>query len=504
MPISFNRIPANWKVPLYWVEVDSSKAGLPINQQNVLLVGVQLTATAKALVNVPTAVSSQAQANYQFGQGSQLANMFAAYFANNFAGSVYGLPVVEGSAAATGTITVATAPTAAGTYHLYVHGVHVGVNVASTDTVTIVAAAIVAAINVNKDLMVSAANTAGVVTLTTRGKGIYGNDIKLSDNYFGAIGGEVMPTGMTVVYAAMAAGAGVPVFTTAISNLGEVEYEHVCLPYTDSTSLTAWETEYGFSDTGRWGWIRQHYGHLWSAYRDTFANLVIFGATRNSPQLSVMGIEVTAQSHVHSWAAAYAAKAARAYLNDPARPLQSLHLEGILPAPFQSRFLMSELNNLSLSGIAIQRTLTDNIPFIGRETTTYTLNVYGASDDAYDVATTLATLARILRNQRQAITSKYPRSKLADDGTRFGAGQAIVTPKTIKAELVAQYRIDEFNGLVENAIAFKNALIVERDPNDPNRVNVLYPPDLVNGLRVFAVLAQFRLQFNRGVDLAII
>ena len=27
MPISFNRIPANWKVPLYWVEVDSSKAG---------------------------------------------------------------------------------------------------------------------------------------------------------------------------------------------------------------------------------------------------------------------------------------------------------------------------------------------------------------------------------------------------------------------------------------------------------------------------------------------
>ncbi len=165
---------------------------------------------------------------------------------------------------------------------------------------------------------------------------------------------------------------------------------------------------------------------------------------------------------------------------------------------------MSELNNLSLSGIATQRTLTDNIPFIARETTTYTLNVYGASDDAYDVATTLATLARILRNQRQAITSKYPRSKLADDGTRFGAGQAIVTPKTIKAELVAQYRIDEFNGLVENAIAFKNALIVERDSNDPNRINVLYPPDLVNGLRVFAVLAQFRLQFNRGVDLAII
>lgn len=504
MPVSFNRIPSNWKVPLYWVEVDSSKAGLPINQQNVLLVGVQLTATAKAPVNIPVAISSQAQADYQFGQGSQLANMFKAYFANNFAGSVFGLPVVEGSAAATGTITIATPPTVAGTFHLYVHGVHVGVTVAATDTVTIVAAAVAAAINANKDLLASASAAVGVVTLTSRGKGIYGNDIKLTDNYYGAIGGEVMPTGMTVTYAAMASGTGVPVFTTAISNLGETEYEHVALPYTDATSLTAWETEYGFSDTGRWGWIRQHYGHIWSAYRDTYANLAIFGATRNSPQLSVMGIELTAQSPVWQWAAAYAAKAARAYLIDPARPLQSLHLEGLVPALFQSRFLMSELNNLSLAGIATQRTLTDNIPFIARETTTYTLNVYGASDDAYDVATTLATLARILRNQRQAITSKYPRSKLADDGTRFGAGQAIVTPKTIKAELVAQYRIDEFNGLVENAISFKNALIVERDPNDPNRINVLYPPDLVNGLRVFAVLAQFRLQFNRGVDLAII
>jgi len=141
---------------------------------------------------------------------------------------------------------------------------------------------------------------------------------------------------------------------------------------------------------------------------------------------------------------------------------------------------------------------------ITRETTTYTLNTYGNTDDAYTDVTTLATLARILRNQRQAITSKYPRHKLANDGTRFGAGQAIVTPKTIKAELIAQYRIDEFNGLVEDADNFKKNLIVERDPNDPNRLNVLYPPDLVNQLRVFAVLAQFRLQFNRGVDLAII
>ena len=135
-----------------------------------------------------------------------------------------------------------------------------------------------------------------------------------------------------------------------------------------------------------------------------------------------------------------------------------------------------------------------------RETTTYQLNLYGQGDDAYELVTTLATLARLLRNQRQAITSKFPRHKLANDGTRFGPGQAIVTPGIIKAELVAQYRQDEYNGLVEDTRAFKKNLLVERDPNNPNRVNVLYPPDLINQLRVFAVLAQFRLQYDRGVD----
>jgi len=506
MPISFNRIPANWRIPLYWVEVDPSKAGLPINQAKALLVGVQLTGPtlSHALVNVPLAIASQAQADYAFGQGSQLASMFKAYFANNWAGSVYGLPLVEGSAAAVGTITVATAPTAAGTYHLYIAGTHVGVNVGATDTVTQVASAISAAITANKDLLVSSSPAVGVVTVTSKAKGTYGNDIKLSDNYYGSVGGETMPTGMTVTYVQPVGGAGVPTMTTAISNTGEIEYEHVCLPFTDSTSLLAWETEYGFSDTGRWGFIRQHYGHIYSAMRDSYANLLVFGMTRNCPQLSVMGVELLAPSPVWVWAAAYTAKAARALLNDPARPLQSLHLEGVVPAQGQSRFLLSELNNLSLSGIATQRTFTDNVPVIARETTTYTLNLYGNPDDAYEVVTTLATLARLLRNQRQAITSKFPRHKLADDGTRFGAGQAIVTPKIVKAELVAQYRIDEFNGLVENALAFKNNLIVERDPNDVNRLNVLYPPDLINQLRVFAVLAQFRLQFDRGVDLAIL
>ena len=40
---------------------------------------------------------------------------------------------------------------------------------------------------------------------------------------------------------------------------------------------------------------------------------------------------------------------------------------------------------------------------------------------------------------------------------------------------------------------WEEALIVERNANDPNRVDVLLPPDFVNHLRIFAALVQFRL-----------
>lgn len=82
------------------------------------------------------------------------------------------------------------------------------------------------------------------------------------------------------------------------------------------------------------------------------------------------------------------------------------------------------------------------------------------------------------------------------DRTRFGPGQAIVTPAVIKGELLATYRQLERAGIVENYELFKQYLVVERDASDPNRLNTLFPPDYVNQLRVFAVVNQFRLQYS--------
>ncbi|UPK03104.1 phage tail sheath C-terminal domain-containing protein [Bradyrhizobium sp. 170] len=508
MPISFANIPANIKVPLYWVEVDPSMAGLPTINLRALLVGVMI-ADGNAPFDIPRPIGSQAQADEAFGQGSELSRMFKAYFANNFANEVWGLPLKEATAATAGTatITVTAAPTSAGTLHLYIAGEHIPVNVATTDTVTTIAAAIVAAINDEVALPVTAANAAGVVTLTSVFKSINANEITVSLNYYGSRGGEQTPPGLGITMPAtgfLTGGTGSPDFDAAIINLGEEPYEYVAMPYTDSNSLFDWDQEYGFTDMGRWGWQRQLFGHVFSAKRGTYAELITFGDALNSPVESVMAVEKASPSPTFEWAAAYAAKAQRALINDPARPLQALTLNQIKGAGVHQRFDFVELNSLASTGLAIQKVGADNQPMIAREQTTYQVNLYGQPDDAYELVTTLATLAKLLRNQKHAITSKYPRHKLANDGTKFGPGQAIVTPGIAKAELIAQYQQDMYVGLVEDLSNFKRHLLVERDPNDPNRLNVLYPPDLINQLRIFAVLAQFRLQYDRGIDTQII
>jgi phage tail sheath gpL-like len=514
MPISFSNIPQNIKVPLYWVEVDPSMAGLSSINLIGLLVGVKIAA-GTAAPDVPIPIGSQAQADAAYGAGSELSRMFQAFFANNFANEVWGLGVAEPVAgtAATGTITITAAPTAAGTISLYIGGSPVQINIMTTDTPTTIASAIASAINTysatigNEALPVTAVAAAGVVTLTSKFKGVNGNEISVQLNYYGTIGSEMTPIGLGITLPAtglLTGGVGTPIFTTAISNIQQQNFEYVAMPYTDSNSLLAWEQEYGFSDTGRWGWERQQFGHIFNAKRGTYSTLLTFGDSNNSGVMSIMAFEPSTASPMFECAAAYCAKAQRALINDPARPLQSLSLNDIKGCLLIDRFNFPELNALASNGLAIQEIGTDAQPMILREQTTYQLNLYGAADDAYELVTTLATLAKLLRNQKHAITTKFPRHKLADDGTKFGPGQAIVTPGIIKAELVNEYQIDMWNGLVENLRAFKANLLVERDPNNPNRVNVLYPPDLINQLRIFAVLAQFRLQYDRGIDVAII
>lgn len=56
---------------------------------------------------------------------------------------------------------------------------------------------------------------------------------------------------------------------------------------------------------------------------------------------------------------------------------------------------------------------------------------------------------------------------------------------------MAWFREMEELGLVEGFDQFKRDLVVERNVSDPNRLDFLLPPDLINQLIVTAVKFQF-------------
>lgn len=492
--VSFNNIPGDWKVPLVSIEVDNSQANTATGNKPALLVDYAFDG---AKFNEPIAVGSPSQAASLFGLGSPLERAYSTFYANNKSQIVYCMAIqqpAEGSVAK-GSINVSGTATDAGIYSLLIAGQEVNVGVNFDDAAATVAQNIADKINSIGSLPVTANASAEAVTLAAKWKGQTGNDISIFENTTNrSTEFDERPTGLTLTFDNfLSGGTGVPDWTAAIAALGDENYKFVSLPHTDTGTIKSWATEFGFDDTGRWGWIRMLYGQIWSAKRGNYADLISFGKTLNYPTLSFLAIEKNSPTPVWEWAAAYTARAAAAFTIDPARPLQTLTLLNILPAKKEERFSKTERNGLASNGLATQTVFNNETPQIDREQTSYQFNSYGRPDNSYEVATTLSTLDEVLTRLGNSITSKYPRHKLADDGTFYASGQAIITPTTAKAELVTEYSRMVYDGLVENLRDFKNNLIVQRSDTNPNRLEILYDPYLIGGLRSFSVLAQFRL-----------
>lgn len=507
MNVSFNNIPAgnSVRVPLFYAEMDNSQAFQFSQTLKTLLIGQKLTA-GSAAVNTPQIVPTLGQAIALFGRGSMLARMYEIYRQSDPTGEVWCMAVAENGAgvAASGTITVTGPATAAGTIQLYIAGQKVSVAVANADAQNTIATNIAAAINAATDLPVTAAAATNVVTLTCRWKGLTGNDITVMDSFRGAAGGESLPAGIALAYSGsglLTAGTTNPTLSGApVTALGDDMYDFIIHPFTDSTSLDVFQTELGDS-SGRWSWSRQVYGHAYSALRGTLSALVAAGTLRNDPHHTIAAIDVDCPHPSYEYAAAYGARNAVFIAADPARPTQTGELTGLLAPRAGKRFIWTERNSLLSSGIATSMINSGTI-LIERAVTTYQKNSFGQADVSYLDSETLHQSAYILRYLKSAITQKYPRHKLANDGTRFGAGQAIVTPSVIRGELLAAYAVMEDLGIVENSEIFNQYLIVERNSLNPNRLDILFPPDFVNQLRVVALLNQFRLNYPTNLPAA--
>jgi len=348
------------------------------------------------------------------------------------------------------------------------------------------ATALAAAINANTALPVTAASATNVVTLTARNKGTTGNDIDLRLNYNY---GEALPAGVAVAVAAMSAGATNPDITTVTAALGDNQYDTIIMPWTDATNLTALET---FLAT-RWGGMVMKEGVAFAGAAGSHATVDTLAAGRNSLFLVLLG---TQKSPTPPWIFAAVAGALDAsQCESPAnvnRPRQTLEMPGCLPPALSDRLTRTERNTHLTDGAATYVIDEGGVCRLERLVTTYK-TASGVPDASYHDVETVRLLAYLRYSQRVRIALRYPRHKLANDNTVVAPGQPIARPKDVRDELIALALDWQDAGLVENIEQFKRDLVVERNGSDQERIDVIVPPDLINGFRVLAAQIQFRL-----------
>jgi phage tail sheath gpL-like len=497
--ISFNQIPVNILVPGQYIEYDNSQAvaGTPAMPSVILVLGQKL-ASGQVASGVPTQIFSPAQAAAAFGQGSMLATMLAALYGANSITQTWAIAQDDNPEGqeATGSVLFGGPATEAGTFSLYVayNAVPnvpsnlVQVAISAGMTAAEMAAALAAEIALMPWLPVTAAVDAtnpAKVDLTAIHKGLWGNDIDLRSTYYV---GDAPPAGVTATITAMSGGTANPDLTAAIAAMGDTWYTSFILPYYDQASITALETEL----VRRLGPMVQKDGHAYGAVPGTTAQATAVGMALNTQVTSFFGTHLS-PTHPSLWAAVAGAVIEYNANIDPARPMQTLQLTGILPPAAPDQAIWTDRNLMLTDGISTYDIDSGGNVLIERCITNYRTNAQGLPDTSYLNVETVLTLAYLRFAIRARIAQKFPRFKLGADGNNFAPGQAIVTPTTIRNELISLFTELEAAALVENLSQFTSALLVQLDPNDPDRVNALIPPQLVGQFRVFAGQIQFLL-----------
>ncbi len=486
--ITFMSIPTNWRIPGAWLEIDHSRAvrGLPNMQRRILLLGQRL-ATGTVNAGVLTRVTREADGVNYFGRGSMLAQMIPAALKVHPTADLWCMALDDllAGVKASGTITFTGAPTEAGTLNFYIGGKPVKVGIAASVAVATIATNTAAAINALPDLAVTATAALGVVTLSPRHKGEEGNGIDVRLNYYT---GETTPKGLVATIAAMSGGTGNPDVVAAIAAMSTGAFYTIVMPWGDVANVTAMENEL----QGRWGGLDMRTGHSFGFKGGTFATLSAYGAARNSPHTTFVGLK---GCPTLPWvvAAQFAAAVEQSGANDPAIPFRGLSLPDVLAPAEADRFTDAERNLLLYDGISTIIFDPAGSAMVEQVITTYQTNTFGMDDRSLLKLNTKWTVDYMRYVFRLAVVRDYPAHKLAgDDVLQYIApGQKIATPKLIRATLIAAAAQLAYVGLLEDLEQFKADLIVVRSEADECRVNAVIPPNVVNQFDVFAAAVQY-------------
>lgn len=498
----------NRLIPFAYIRFDNSLAGSTEGQiYKTLLVGHKfLREQDETLPNIAedTAypISDGDEAAKTFGRGSMLHRMVEKYRLYNRTGEILCLPISDESdyTATSYKLTVTMEGTVQKSIlHLYLGEDKLEIPVETDDTREVLVSRILSKVNERKDLLFFAEKVEGdegSILFTFKHKGSFGNYVRVEKN---ARPGERDPIGVAVNIE-KSLGSGDHKITGDIAkNIRDLEFNFLVFPYGD-TLKENYSGEIGNDLISllqeRWSEDLQLDGVV--IVGDNSDLTVSANAEKikkralslNQYNICLETFEATQTPIFEALAAKAGVLAAEAQL-DPARPFQTLPVIGIMPPKPEKRLKKAQREGLLRAGISTNPVGIDGKIRVEVTVTTQTRGGNGANDNSYRYLNTVLILSRLRYDLRNFLLRKYPRHKLADDGTQFAPGQPIVTPGMIKSAIVGLARDWENNGLVENVDAFINALIVRRPKENPNVIDIRLRPDLINQMRIFGATIQF-------------
>jgi phage tail sheath gpL-like len=466
--IAFDSIPASIRKPGKYIEFNTKLAvrTLPGNLQKTLIVG-QRIASGALPANTVVDIFSDVQAAIYFGYGSIAHLMCAAALKSNRYLSLQAIALDDAGAgvAGTQTVTITGPATSQGVLTVDVGNQAVRIAVAVGDTATDMAAALKTQFDNQPNLPVTASAALGVLTLTAKCKGTLGSLIKISAT---ALAGSVPLPGVTATVAAGVAGATDPTIATALATVFGAGHNIIISAWNDQTNLTALRTHLE-AVTGP---LEQRdaigvYGHVGTLSQGTTL------AGQINSGLITYSLLPNAFDNSYELAAAYGAEIA--FEEDPARPLNTLPLTGILPNPLANRLGRTEQEVCLYNGTTPLEVGPGDRVQIVRAVTTYTLDPQGIPDISLLDLTTIRTLFYVRRAIRERIALRFPREK-----------KTARTKSKVRSEIIdVLLKLEELE-IVENVTDNLSGIIIEDDLQDPNRLNAKIPTDVVNGLHIFA------------------
>lgn len=481
-----------------FIEVDPSKAGVGGTLVYPALLMGQKLGAGTAPANVPQLIGSADDAAGLFGVGSQLHLMAKAFRKNNPDGKLYGCVVdlAEG-APSIGTLTVSSAPTATGIIPLYVGGVRLDVLVTKDDSTSTVAGKLVAAINAHPELGIESEQDGSDVLMSTLNSGAAYFGFAIGAAYGLSNGSEKLPAGLGLTMDGdsingaakfLSGGAGIPNYTAAFAAIEAENFDHFILADWDGTVINN-AAEFFDTITGRWSYARNQGGHVFYAYVDDVAEYD--GLGQDKEWASLIGLPGTwTPSFV--LAAAYGAAAGASLDVYAARPLHDLTLKGVLAPLTADQLTATQVEAMIGFGVTCCSSSYRRGTVTTRNGVTTSLTVNGSSSLVWQPTTRRYMLMRLHRSLYQRLAATFARCVIVQDGTRVKPGLPVCSPSMVRGACLAWYTGQEYAGLVQNAKLFASLLDVAIDSENPQRINVELPPDLVTELTQIAVNDAFR------------